>query len=74
LIARENRPKAMRVTKVIQGHETNSFKSKFGSWPSGTNALTSTGEEGRGIVAGTVYFIAATTDTVLAKNFDHYTV
>ncbi|XP_078179009.1 villin-2-like [Carex rostrata] len=51
LIAKENRPKATRVTKVIQGHETNSFKSKFDSWTAVTNALTSSGEEGRGIVA-----------------------
>ncbi|KAJ1695673.1 hypothetical protein LUZ63_012371 [Rhynchospora breviuscula] len=51
LITKENRPKATRVTKVIQGHETNTFKAKFDSWPSVTNALVSSGEEGRGIVA-----------------------
>ncbi|KAE9446005.1 hypothetical protein C3L33_22096, partial [Rhododendron williamsianum] len=45
----DNRPKSMRVTRIIQGYETRAFKSNFDSWPSG--AVPSTGEEGRGKVA-----------------------
>ncbi|TMW86009.1 hypothetical protein EJD97_022082 [Solanum chilense] len=44
----ENRPKATRVTRVIQGYETHSFKSNFDSWPSGSAPVP---EEGRGKVA-----------------------
>ncbi|XP_006350184.1 villin-2 [Solanum tuberosum] len=44
----ENRPKATRVTRVIQGYETHSFKSNFDSWPSGSAPAP---EEGRGKVA-----------------------
>ncbi|GMH18709.1 hypothetical protein Nepgr_020550 [Nepenthes gracilis] len=48
-ITSQNRPKATRITRVIQGYETHSFKSHFDSWPAGS---TTTGaEEGRGKVA-----------------------
>ena len=33
-ITSNNRPKATRVTRVIQGYEPHSFKSNFDSWPS----------------------------------------
>ncbi|XP_039057166.1 villin-2-like isoform X1 [Hibiscus syriacus] len=48
-IASQNRPKATRITRVIQGYETNSFKSHFDSWPAGSTAPGA--EEGRGKVA-----------------------
>ncbi|VYS55217.1 unnamed protein product [Arabidopsis thaliana] len=48
-LASENRPKATRVTRVIQGYESHSFKSNFDSWPSGS--ATPGNEEGRGKVA-----------------------
>ncbi|KAF8094400.1 hypothetical protein N665_0364s0023 [Sinapis alba] len=48
-LASENRPKATRVTRVIQGYESHSFKSNFDSWPSGSAAPGN--EEGRGKVA-----------------------
>lgn len=48
-IASENRPKATRITRLIQGYETHSFKSHFGSWPLGS--ATPGAEEGRGKVA-----------------------
>ncbi|KAL5197247.1 hypothetical protein ABZP36_000759, partial [Zizania latifolia] len=32
-IATQNRPKTTRVTRVIQGYENHTFKSKFESWP-----------------------------------------
>lgn len=51
LILNENRPKATCLTRIIQGHETHSFKSKFESWPVGTGTGNSGGEEGRGKVA-----------------------
>lgn len=44
----QNRPKATRVTRIIQGYETHSFKSNFDSWPSGSAPAP---EEGRGKVA-----------------------
>ncbi|OIS99289.1 PREDICTED: villin-3-like [Nicotiana attenuata] len=44
----QNRPKATRVTRVIQGYEPHSFKSNFDSWPSGSAPAP---EEGRGKVA-----------------------
>ncbi|XP_060186169.1 villin-2-like isoform X2 [Lycium barbarum] len=44
----QNRPKATRVTRVIQGYESHSFKSNFDSWPSGSAPAP---EEGRGKVA-----------------------
>ncbi|KAJ1384153.1 Villin/Gelsolin, partial [Sesbania bispinosa] len=48
-VASQNRPKSTRITRIIQGYETHSFKSNFDSWPSGS---ASTGaEEGRGKVA-----------------------
>ncbi|KAJ6795206.1 villin-2 [Iris pallida] len=50
-ITNENRPRTTRITQVIQGFETQSFKSKFESWPVGTGTGTSGGEEGRGKVA-----------------------
>lgn len=40
-----------RITQVIQGFETHSFKSNFESGPAST--VTASGEEGRGKVAGT---------------------
>ncbi|KAG7628848.1 putative villin headpiece, villin/Gelsolin, ADF-H/Gelsolin-like domain superfamily [Arabidopsis thaliana] len=48
-VASENRPKATRITRVIQGYEPHSFKSNFDSWPSGS--ATPANEEGRGKVA-----------------------
>ncbi|KAA3457124.1 villin-2 [Gossypium australe] len=48
-IAGQNRPKTTRITRVIQGYETNSFKSNFDSWPAGSAAPGA--EEGRGKVA-----------------------
>ncbi|KAF5802234.1 putative villin headpiece, villin/Gelsolin, ADF-H/Gelsolin-like domain superfamily [Helianthus annuus] len=48
-ITSQNRPKATRVTRLIQGYETHSFKSNFESWPSGS--APSAPEEGRGKVA-----------------------
>ncbi|KAM0951019.1 putative villin headpiece, villin/Gelsolin, ADF-H/Gelsolin-like domain superfamily [Dioscorea sansibarensis] len=50
-IISQNRPKTTRITQVIQGFETHSFKSNFESWPAGTGSGTSSGEEGRGKVA-----------------------
>ncbi|XP_010922147.1 villin-2 [Elaeis guineensis] len=50
-IMNQNRPKATRITQVIQGFETHSFKSNFESWPVGTGTATSVGEDGRGKVA-----------------------
>lgn len=49
LLASQNRPKATRVTRLIQGYETHSFKSNFDTWPSGS--APSAPEEGRGKVA-----------------------
>ena len=49
-VASQNRPKSTRITRVIQGYETHSFKSNFDSWPSGS--ATTGAEEGRGKVAG----------------------
>ncbi|KAL8095390.1 hypothetical protein AgCh_036745 [Apium graveolens] len=48
-IASQNRPKSTHVIRLIQGYETNTFKSKFDSWPSGS--APSAPEEGRGKVA-----------------------
>ncbi|XP_010554831.1 PREDICTED: villin-3 isoform X2 [Tarenaya hassleriana] len=48
-LASENRPKATRISRVIQGYEPHSFKSIFDSWPSGSAAPGN--EEGRGKVA-----------------------
>ncbi|CAH1432248.1 unnamed protein product [Lactuca virosa] len=48
-IVSQNRPKATRVTRLIQGYETHSFKSNFDSWPSGS--APSAPEESRGKVA-----------------------
>jgi len=53
LIANENRPKSTRITRVIQGFETHSFKSNFEVWPASSGTGTTGGEEGRGKVAGT---------------------
>lgn len=49
-IASQNRPKSTRVTRLIQGYETHSFKSNFESWPSGSAPVASE-EGGRGKVA-----------------------
>ncbi|XP_051138716.1 villin-2-like [Andrographis paniculata] len=43
-----NRPKSTHITRLIQGYEIHSFKSKFDSWPSGSAPVA---EEGRGKVA-----------------------
>ncbi|XP_074574803.1 villin-2-like [Curcuma longa] len=53
LIINQNRSKATRITQVIQGYETQSFKSHFESWPvgSGSGAGTPGGDEARGKVA-----------------------
>ncbi|KAK9075856.1 hypothetical protein SSX86_004185 [Deinandra increscens subsp. villosa] len=48
-ITSQNRPKSTRVTRLIQGYETHSFKSNFESWPSGS--APSAPEESRGKVA-----------------------
>ncbi|XP_024968746.1 villin-2 [Cynara cardunculus var. scolymus] len=48
-IISQNRAKSTRVTRLIQGYETYSFKSNFESWPSGS--APSAPEEGRGKVA-----------------------
>ncbi|XP_062117736.1 villin-3 [Humulus lupulus] len=48
-VASQNRPKATRITRLIQGYETHAFKSNFESWPSGSTAPGA--EEGRGKVA-----------------------
>ncbi|KAH9648467.1 Villin-3 [Citrus sinensis] len=48
-ISSQNRPKSIRITRVIQGYETYAFKSNFDSWPSGSTAPGA--EEGRGKVA-----------------------
>ncbi|XP_010088412.2 villin-3 [Morus notabilis] len=48
-VASQNRPKATRITRLIQGYETHAFKSNFDSWPSGSAAPGA--EEGRGKVA-----------------------
>ncbi|XP_034918227.1 villin-2 isoform X2 [Populus alba] len=48
-VASQNRPKATRLTRLIQGYETRSFKSNFDSWPAGSAAPGA--EEGRGKVA-----------------------
>ncbi|XP_059668409.1 villin-2-like isoform X2 [Cornus florida] len=48
-VTSQNRPKSTRLTRLIQGYETRSFKSNFDSWPSG--AAPSAAEEGRGKVA-----------------------
>ncbi|CAA0837438.1 Villin-2 [Striga hermonthica] len=47
-VVSQGRPKATRITRVIQGYETHSFKSNFDSWPSGSAPVA---EEGRGKVA-----------------------
>ncbi|KAK4775973.1 hypothetical protein SAY87_023934 [Trapa incisa] len=47
-LSSQNRPKATRITRVIQGYETHAFKSKFDTWPSGSATPT---EESRGKVA-----------------------
>ncbi|XP_059646291.1 villin-3 isoform X1 [Cornus florida] len=49
-VASQNRPKSTRITRIIQGYETHSFKSNFDSWPSGS-APAAAAEEGRGKVA-----------------------
>ncbi|KAK9055494.1 hypothetical protein SSX86_026577 [Deinandra increscens subsp. villosa] len=49
-ITSQNRPKSTRVTRLIQGYETHSFKSNFESWPSGS-APSAPEEGGRGKVA-----------------------
>lgn len=48
-VSSQNRPKSTRITRVIQGYETHSFKAHFDSWPAGSAAPTT--EEGRGKVA-----------------------
>lgn len=48
-VGNQTRPKSTRITRIIQGYETHSFKSAFDSWPSGST--TSGAEEGRGKVA-----------------------
>ncbi|KAJ4823941.1 Villin-2 [Turnera subulata] len=48
-VASQNRPKSTRITRLIQGYETHSFKSNFDSWPAGSAAPGA--EEGRGKVA-----------------------
>lgn len=52
----ENVPKLTRVTRISQGHETNSFKSNFASWSSASAPPAF--EEGRGKVAGIIYSVS----------------
>ncbi|GJZ42403.1 villin-3 isoform X1 [Tanacetum coccineum] len=47
-ITSNNRPKSTRITRVIQGYESHSFKSNFDSWPSSSIAPSA---ENRGKVA-----------------------
>ncbi|XP_020585776.1 villin-2-like [Phalaenopsis equestris] len=51
LINNESRPKATKISQIIQGYETHSFKSNFESWPLVTGTGSAAGEEGRGKVA-----------------------
>ncbi|TYG83298.1 hypothetical protein ES288_D01G157300v1 [Gossypium darwinii] len=48
-VASHNRPRATRITRLIQGYETSSFKSNFDSWPAAS--ATPGGDDGRGKVA-----------------------
>ncbi|XP_004513861.1 villin-3-like [Cicer arietinum] len=48
-VSSQNRPKSTRITRIIQGYETRSFKSNFDSWPSGSAGTSA--EEGKGKVA-----------------------
>ncbi|GMJ11988.1 villin 2 [Hibiscus trionum] len=48
-VSSNNRPKATRLTRLIQGYETNSFKSHFESWPSLSTAPGA--DDGKGKVA-----------------------
>ncbi|XP_047319928.1 villin-2-like [Impatiens glandulifera] len=48
-VSSQSRPKSVRITRLIQGYETHSFKSNFDSWPSGSTPAAA--EEGRGKVA-----------------------
>ncbi|RWR95385.1 villin-2 [Cinnamomum micranthum f. kanehirae] len=48
-ISNQNRPKSTRVTRVIQGFETHSFKSNFESWSTATG--TTGVDDGKGKVA-----------------------
>ncbi|KAK7392904.1 hypothetical protein VNO78_21354 [Psophocarpus tetragonolobus] len=48
-VSSQNRPKSTRISRIIQGYETHSFKSNFDSWPSGSASTNA--EEGRGKVA-----------------------
>ncbi|KAL8172179.1 hypothetical protein V2J09_023983 [Rumex salicifolius] len=48
LLTSQGRPKATSISHVIQGYESNSFKSYFDSWPMGS---TVSAEEGRGKAA-----------------------
>lgn len=50
ILAGQNRPKSTQTYRLIQGHETLSFKSKFDSWPLGSALPIA--DEGRGKVAG----------------------
>ncbi|XP_008786911.2 villin-2-like [Phoenix dactylifera] len=50
-VINQNRPKVTRITQVIQGFETRSFKSYFETWPASTGTAASGGEDGRGKVA-----------------------
>ncbi|KAI3678039.1 hypothetical protein L6452_37318 [Arctium lappa] len=47
-IAKQDLPKSTCLTRLIQGHETNSFRSNFGSWP---RSAAPPLEENRGKVA-----------------------
>ncbi|CAL4914462.1 unnamed protein product [Urochloa decumbens] len=49
-VIKENRPKTTRITQVIQGYETHTFKSKFESWPVSNTAGNTSTDEGRGKV------------------------
>ncbi|KAG7033521.1 Villin-2 [Cucurbita argyrosperma subsp. argyrosperma] len=48
-VTNQKRPRSVQITRLIQGYETHSFKSNFGSWPAGSAAAGA--EEGRGKVA-----------------------
>ncbi|KAJ0575270.1 putative villin headpiece, villin/Gelsolin, ADF-H/Gelsolin-like domain superfamily [Helianthus annuus] len=48
-ITSQNRPKSTRVTRLIQGYETHSFKSNFDSWPSGSAPSAPRRQQGVGL-------------------------
>ncbi|KAE8684878.1 Villin-3 [Hibiscus syriacus] len=64
-VASHNRPKATRITRLIQGYETNSFKSHFESWPAPSTAPS--GEDGKGKVSALLKQQKVAVKAVVAK-------